>query len=97
MNLSSYLCCFGSKTLPMSTYDNEKIKSTIKNEIDLYIKETNNWRQAIENRLNSIEEAQVNLKTTSSKHSQEVAEVVTELRKDMEMMQDNVIVDISKE
>tara|TARA_B100000963_G_C22441055_1_gene586582 strand:+ start:145 stop:390 length:246 start_codon:yes stop_codon:yes gene_type:complete len=81
----------------MSTYDNEKITSVIKNEINVYIKETNNWRQAIEKRLNSIEEAQVNLKTTSSKNSQEVAEVVNELRKDMEMMQDNVIVDISKD
>jgi len=97
MNLSSYLCCFGSKTIPMSTYDNEKITSVIKNEINVYMKETNNWRQAIEQRLNNIEEVQVNLKTTSSKQSQEVTEVVTELRRDMEMMQDNVIVDISKD
>ena len=43
----------------------------------------------------TLEEAKQNIKSTSSQHQQQVENQVSELRQDLEIMQDNVIVEIS--
>ena len=99
--------CWG-KQKPMS--DNDEKNTTLDThgriseraipEIILEIKtslqqELTNWRQAIEKRLEVLEEATTNIKKVSKQQESDFENTVTELRQDIEMMQDNVIVDIA--
>ena len=71
---------------------NNQVNSEVKKQTSSIFEELDHWKAAMEKRIETLESAQKNIKSTSAQHQLEVKE----LRQDMEMMQDNVIVEIAK-
>lgn len=97
-SISKYFSCFKPQ-LNNNNHDDhleQRLQDFIKQEISkqgFQMDEYLNWKRAMEKRIETVEQAQDYMKTTSAQQN----EKVQQLTRDVEDMQDNVFVEVNSE